>query len=109
MDPSQPFSDTRPYPGQSGVTVQPPVFVTTAPLASLVPDYLGYSIFTFLFCCFPLGIAALVFSSSTRDAIYSGQQELAKRNSKMALMLNNINLGIGLVTFVIISRMLYFR
>ncbi|XP_026083988.1 synapse differentiation-inducing gene protein 1-like [Carassius auratus] len=102
MDRSQPFSDTRPYPGQSGVTVQPPVFVTTVPLARPVPDHLGYSIFTLLCCCFPLGIAALVFSCSTRDAIYSGQQELAKRHSKTALMLNHIGLGIGLVIIVLI-------
>jgi len=53
-----------PYPGQSVVTMQPTVFVTAAPLADPVPDYLCYSIFTMLCCCLPLGIAALVYSWS---------------------------------------------
>jgi len=56
-----------PYPGQSVVSVvavQPTVFVTAAPLANPVPDYLCYSIFTMVCCCLPLGIAALVFSCS---------------------------------------------
>ncbi|XP_016117161.1 synapse differentiation-inducing gene protein 1-like [Sinocyclocheilus grahami] len=101
MDPSQSFSHTRPYPEQSVVGVQPAVFVTVAPLAYAVPDYLGYSIFTMLCCCLPLGIAALIYSCSTRDANYRGQRELAERNSKTALVLNHIGLGIGLVVIVL--------
>ncbi len=66
--PSQPFPQSPYaqglYPGQPVVAVQPAVFVTAAPLACPVPDYLGYSIFTMLCCCFPLGIAALIFSCS---------------------------------------------
>ncbi len=47
------------YVGQTGVTVQPTVVV---PVVTAVPDYLFYSIFTMLFCCLPLGIAATVYS-----------------------------------------------
>ncbi|XP_050987974.1 synapse differentiation-inducing gene protein 1-like [Labeo rohita] len=89
-----------PYPGQSVVAVQPAVFVTAAPLANPVPDYLGYSIFTMLCCCLPLGIAALVFSCSTRDANYSGRRELAERNSKTARTLNHVGVGVGLISLV---------
>ncbi|XP_016137531.1 synapse differentiation-inducing gene protein 1-like [Sinocyclocheilus grahami] len=92
-----------PYPGQAVVTVQPAVFVTAAPLANPVPDYLGYSIFTMLCCCLPLGIAALIYSISTRDANFSGQRELAEKNSKTALILNHIGLGIGLVVIVLFT------
>ncbi|XP_026139109.1 synapse differentiation-inducing gene protein 1-like [Carassius auratus] len=91
-----------PYPGQPVVTVQPAVFVTAAPLANPVPDYLAYSIFTMLCCCLPLGIAALIYSISTRDANFAGQRELAEKNSKTALTLNHLGLGIGLVIIVLI-------
>ncbi|XDV40899.1 hypothetical protein PO909_009896 [Leuciscus waleckii] len=53
-----------PYPGQSVVTVRRTFFVTAAPQANPVPDYLCYSIFTMLCCCLPLGFAALVYSWS---------------------------------------------
>ncbi|KAF4102820.1 trafficking regulator of GLUT4 1-like [Onychostoma macrolepis] len=89
------------YPGQT-VVMQPSVFVTATPLADPVSNYLAYSIFTMLCCCLPLGIAALIYSISTRDANYSGQRELAEKNSKTALILNHIGLGIGLVFIVVI-------
>ncbi|XP_077070816.1 synapse differentiation-inducing gene protein 1-like [Siphateles boraxobius] len=102
--PSQPVPQgpyaQGPYPGQSMVSVQPAVLVTAAPLANPEPDYLCYSIFTMLCCCLPLGFAALVFSCSTRDANYSGQQALAKKNSKMARTLNHVGVAIGLVLTV---------
>ncbi|KTG06021.1 hypothetical protein cypCar_00018972 [Cyprinus carpio] len=89
------------YPGHPVVTVQPAVYVTATPLVYPEPDYLGYSIFTMLCCCLPLGIAALVFSINTRNANMSGQQQLAERNSKMAFTLNNTALGIGIVIAVL--------
>ncbi|XP_059424421.1 proline-rich transmembrane protein 1-like isoform X3 [Carassius carassius] len=89
-----------PYPGQPAVTVQPAVFVTAAPLANPVPDYLPYSIFTMLCCCLPLGIAALIYSISTRNANFAGQRELAEKNSKTALNLNHAAFGIGLIFIV---------
>ncbi|XP_016339412.1 synapse differentiation-inducing gene protein 1-like [Sinocyclocheilus anshuiensis] len=100
-----------PYPGQSVVAVQPAVFVTAAPLANPVPDYLGYSIFTMLCCCLPLGIAALIYSWSTRNANYSGQRELAERNSKTALTLNHAALALGLILIVlyIICQVVLFK
>ncbi|KAG1943851.1 synapse differentiation-inducing gene protein 1-like [Pimephales promelas] len=104
--PSQPVPQgphaQGPYPGQSVVTMQPTVFVTAAPLADPVPDYLCYSIFTMVCCCFPLGIAALVYSCSTRNANSLGQQALAEKNSKTARTLNHVALAIGLVFIVLL-------
>lgn len=61
----QPYAVGPQYPGQPAtVTVQPAVYVTQGPLANPVNDYLGYSIFTMLCCCLPLGIAALIYSIS---------------------------------------------
>ncbi|NP_001373338.1 dispanin subfamily A member 2b-like [Danio rerio] len=91
-----------PHPGQAVVSVQPTVFVTAAPLVNPLPDYLGYSIFTMLCCCLPLGIAALIFSISTRNANQNGQRELAEKNSEKARTLNHVAVGLGIVCLVLV-------
>ncbi|KAM9114280.1 proline-rich transmembrane protein 1-like [Pangshura tecta] len=63
-------------------------------------DYLGYSIFTLLFCCLPLGIVALVYSVQTRDANRSGNIALAQRSSRMAWIFNNTALGVGIAVLI---------
>ncbi|XP_051575437.1 proline-rich transmembrane protein 1-like [Myxocyprinus asiaticus] len=90
-----------PFPGQPVVTAQSTMYVTVTPLANPQPDYLGYSIFTMLCCCLPLGIAALIYSIFTRKANMSGHQLLAETNSKMARTLNHAALGIGLTVVVL--------
>ncbi|XDV51249.1 hypothetical protein PO909_020168 [Leuciscus waleckii] len=109
QDPSQTRMG-QPLPGMSiypqgpvhtGVTVQPTVFMTSTPAPVNVPDYLCYSIFTLLCCCFPLGIAAVIFSISTRNANMAGQQDLATRSSRTTLILNHVSLGIGLAALAI--------
>ncbi|KAM6967348.1 uncharacterized protein FYW47_006056 isoform 2-T2 [Aplochiton taeniatus] len=89
------------YPPQASVTVQPTVFVSRGPLVNPVNDYLGYSIFTMLCCCLPLGIAALVYSISTRDGNSSGNQPAAERSSRLALKLNHAALGCGITLIII--------
>ncbi|XP_055067129.1 uncharacterized protein [Misgurnus anguillicaudatus] len=90
-----------PYPGQSTITVQPTVYAGPTPLAHPLPDYLCYSIFTMLCCCLPLGIAALVYSISTRNANMSGHQHDARKSSRMARILNHSALGIGITILVL--------
>ncbi|KAA0702534.1 Synapse differentiation-inducing gene protein 1 [Triplophysa tibetana] len=89
------------YPGHPAVTVQPAVYVASVQLVSAPPDFLGYSIFTMLFCCLPLGIAALVYSCTAREAVMSGDREIAVNSSRMAYILNNIALGVGLAIITI--------
>ncbi len=57
-------------PVQNVVTMQPTAEVFT-PLANPLPDYLGYSIFTLLCCCMPLGSAALVYSLTVSIGSYT--------------------------------------
>nr|XP_009290908.1 synapse differentiation-inducing gene protein 1-like [Danio rerio] len=92
-----------PLPGQTVVTMQTEDFEPAAPLS----DHLCYSIFTMLCCCSPLGIAALVFSLSTRNANGAGHRELAVRNSKTARTLNNTAccLGIVLIVFIVVFEL----
>ncbi|XP_056619058.1 synapse differentiation-inducing gene protein 1-like [Triplophysa dalaica] len=89
------------YPGNSAVTVQPVVYLTTVPLTNPPPDYLVYSVFTLLCCCLPLGLAALVYSIYTREAVISGNRQLAESMSRTARMLNSIALGIGLTCLIV--------
>ncbi|XP_041701119.2 calcium-binding protein P [Coregonus clupeaformis] len=106
--PGAPYGQTYPQgqfpPGQytqSTVTVQPTVFVTQGALPFPLPDYLGYSIFTMLCCCLPLGIAALIYSISTRDANNQGHQQIAERSSRLARILNHAALGIGITVIIL--------
>ncbi|KAM9436184.1 interferon-induced transmembrane protein 3 [Clarias gariepinus] len=99
--PGQPYGGAPAYPGQPAVTTQPTILVTSVTPVSHVPDYLGYSIFTLLCCCLPLGIAALIYSINTRDANMTGNTDLALKNSKMSRLLNNIALGIGIAFIVL--------
>ncbi|KPP72623.1 protein lifeguard 1-like [Scleropages formosus] len=117
--PPPPYQDQPQYPNQGGY-YPAPQYHGGAP-----QDYLGYSIFTMLCCCLPLGIAALIYSISphlnifhsvccwtghisklplpfqTRDANNQGHLEMAKRNSRLARNLNHAGLGIGIAIFVL--------
>lgn len=85
------------YPGQPpSVTVQPAVYVARVPLVNPHNDYLCYSIFTLMCCCLPLGIAALIYSISAREANFAGDDMAAERSSRMAKKLNHIGLGLGI-------------
>ncbi|KAK7127359.1 hypothetical protein R3I93_020062 [Phoxinus phoxinus] len=88
-------------PVHTGVTVQPAVFMTSTPTPTHLPDYLGYSIFTLVCCCFPLGIAAVIYSVSTRNANMAGERDLATRSSRTTLILNHVSLGLGLAAIAI--------
>ncbi|XP_039629567.1 interferon-induced transmembrane protein 1-like isoform X2 [Polypterus senegalus] len=105
-----PQNSYTPEPGQYGmnpmghpaaVTVQPGVYITQVQLAHPEPEYLGYSIFTMLCCCLPIGIAALIYSISTRDANNIGNLDLARKHSRTARVLNHTALGIGICILVI--------
>ncbi|XP_015254265.1 PREDICTED: proline-rich transmembrane protein 1-like [Cyprinodon variegatus] len=98
----QPYPSQQ-HPGQPApISMQPTVYVTQAPLTSPVNDYLGYSIFTMLCCCLPLGIAALVFSIFTREANHSGDRMSAERSSRTARTLNHVALGLGIGSLILL-------
>ncbi|XP_028281130.1 proline-rich transmembrane protein 1-like [Parambassis ranga] len=97
----QPYLAGQMYPPQPNtVTVQPTVFVAQ-PLANPVKDYLGFSIFTMMCCCLPLGIAALIYSISAREANHVGNRMLAEQSSRTARTLNHVGLGIGIGAFIL--------
>ncbi|XP_062995768.1 synapse differentiation-inducing gene protein 1-like [Elgaria multicarinata webbii] len=98
----------QPYYGLPGTgynqdpTLQPPqVIIVRPPQPTNEPDYLAYSIFTMLCCCLPLGIAALVYSFQTREANNMGNSIAAQRNSRMARILANTALAVGIVFLIV--------
>ncbi|XP_035020437.1 cysteine-rich and transmembrane domain-containing protein 1 [Hippoglossus stenolepis] len=99
----QPHSMRQEYPAHPAtVTVhQPMVYVTRSPLAEPASDYMCYSVFTLMCCCLPLGIAALIYSISTREANHAGDQLAAERSSRLARTLNHVGLGIGLLFSIV--------
>ncbi|XP_039368187.1 proline-rich transmembrane protein 1-like [Mauremys reevesii] len=85
--------------GPMGYAPQQVILVPPPPANEV--DYLGYSIFTLLCCCLPLGIVALVYSIQTRDANRSGNAALAQQSSRMARIFNNTALGVGIVVLIV--------
>ncbi|KAF6716206.1 hypothetical protein FQA47_008831 [Oryzias melastigma] len=95
----QPYPPGFQYPAHPGIfSVAPPVVVTRTPLENPVNNFMCYSIFTTLFCCLPLGIAALIHSTATNTANQTGDRDAAERNSRLARILNHCA----------ISQILYF-
>ncbi|XP_026544016.1 proline-rich transmembrane protein 1-like [Notechis scutatus] len=90
-----------PSPAYQPPIIQPQQTVLLTPIyPSVEPDYLAYSIFTMLFCCLPLGIAALIFSIKTRDANHFGNIMAAQRNSKLARNFSHAALGFGIAVLI---------
>ncbi|CAM4710187.1 unnamed protein product [Caretta caretta] len=85
--------------GPMGYAPQQVILVSPPPAKE--NDYLGYSIFTLLCCCLPLGIVALVYSIQTRDANSSGNTSQAQQSSRMARIFNHTALEVGIVVLIV--------
>ncbi|CAN0080812.1 unnamed protein product [Heterosigma akashiwo] len=60
------------------------------------------SILTFLLCCWPLGLTALIYSCNVHCAYASGRYEDALESSQNAKKLNIASFAIGIVLWIII-------
>ena len=77
-----------------GEVLQQGMSVTT-PTQS-VPTYLVQSILVTLFCCLPLGIAAIVFAAQVNGKLQAGDIEGAMESSRKAKMWCWWSFGIGI-------------
>ncbi|XP_031762211.1 proline rich transmembrane protein 1B-like [Xenopus tropicalis] len=98
-------SQTFPEPQTVVINTQSIAVMPTQPVCK---DYMGCSIANLLCCCFPIGIAALIFSIKTRDDISRGDMITAASDSRTAFTLNMVALGLGLVANLVwISYTIY--
>lgn len=96
----QPGYPQQPAYGQPG---QPPLGYggyaqpgqTAAP--GSVPNYLVQSILVTIFCCWPLGIPAIVFAAQVNSKLNQGDYAGAVAASQKAKMFSWISFGLGLV------------
>lgn len=88
-------------PNRGPMSYAPQQIILVSPPPAKENDYLGYSIFTLLCCCLPLGIVALVYSIQTRDANNSGNTGQAQQSSRMARIFNHTALGVGIVVLIV--------
>ncbi len=65
-----------------------------------VPNYLVLAILS-IFCCTPLGIAAIIFATQVNSKVQAGDIAGAMEASKKAKMFAFIGIGLGLVGGII--------
>ncbi len=83
-----PYSPTSP----SGIPGQAP---------TMVPNYLVPAILVTIFCCLPLGIPALIFSSQVNTKLALGDYNGALESSKKAKLWTMIAAGVGVVGLIL--------
>ncbi|XP_051895849.1 synapse differentiation-inducing gene protein 1-like [Pristis pectinata] len=72
------------------------------PVASNIPSYKIWSIFSLLCCCLPLGVVATIYSFKSENAAKAGDTIEAEKSSNIAKYLNIAALVIGLIMIITI-------
>ncbi|XP_062518092.1 proline-rich transmembrane protein 1-like [Corticium candelabrum] len=78
-----------------------PELPTTVPRQ--VTDYLPLSLCTMMYCFFPIGLIALLYSMRVREANLLGDHTRAQRASRIACVLNILAVIFAGITLVAIS------
>ncbi len=89
---------------QCGAALQPSA--PAAAPAQNIPNYLVQSILVTIFCCLPLGIAAIIFAAQVNGKVQAGDIPGAMESSRKAKMFCWIAFGIGLAGVVIYLLMM---
>ncbi|XP_067935857.1 proline-rich transmembrane protein 1-like [Watersipora subatra] len=97
------------YPQQPVATAYPTDQVLYTPLRNPPNDYLALSIFTTIFCCLWIGIAAIRKSSQAREAIRMGDRTAAHEASNSAKTFNIVGIILGIITIAGLSVYYYFK
>ncbi|ESO89458.1 hypothetical protein LOTGIDRAFT_234301 [Lottia gigantea] len=92
-----PMQHQQLYPQGTNIVVTQPATTT---LVNRPNDYFVFSLLTCLFCFWPTGIAALVFSSNSREASDRMDYNAAESHGRTARTFSIVSLIIGLVWIV---------
>ncbi|KAG1957390.1 transmembrane protein [Pimephales promelas] len=71
------------------------------------PTYLAWSIFNTFCCCFPLGVAAIIYSCRADTANSLGDAGKAQDSSRVAKNLNIAAVVLGLIGLIMLIVMVY--
>ncbi|CAH1791004.1 unnamed protein product, partial [Owenia fusiformis] len=102
------------YPAVGHIVGTDQVVITTQPIRAQMidiknapPDLLVWSILSTFFCCFPIGIGAIVASVLSRSYLREGDMRRARWNSNCARILNLVAFIIGLTLYFITVLLKY--
>ena len=68
---------------------------------SLPQNYLVFAILATIFCCWPLGIPAIIFAAQVNSKFTQGDFAGAEESSKKAKMFSFIAMGAGILAIII--------
>jgi len=87
---------------QSGWRPAAPVVVQPGPvIGGLPPSHMVKAILATILCCWPTGIAAIVYAAKVTTLIGAGDIEGAWRASRSADTWGNVTVGLGAIAFLI--------
>ena len=66
-----------------------------------IPNYLVPAILSTVFCCLPLGVVAIIFSTQVNSKLATGDTAGAMESSRKAKMFMMISVGVGVLSIVI--------
>jgi len=87
-----------PPPGHPQTTY---VYIQPTPLTDPPNDYMAYSLFVTICCCWLVGLFAVARASECRTAVRLGNRQEAELKSRQARKYAHMALGLGIVSVVI--------
>ncbi|XP_013397293.1 proline-rich transmembrane protein 1 [Lingula anatina] len=106
---AQYYPQGQPY-GQP-ITGQPQtVMVVHTPMINPPPDHMIYAIVVTIFCCWPIGIFAIMKALACRDAINRGDITEAQAKSAEARRMSHwaLGVGIGFIVLIILFLVIFY-
>ncbi|PIO32773.1 hypothetical protein AB205_0103230 [Aquarana catesbeiana] len=93
-------------PNTDNTIMMQPATASAAPSPIRYKDYMYWSIFNMLCCCFPVGLAATIYAYKTKSA-NDERDERASSYSRITYKLNIAALVLGVLAFILIPVIIF--